>query len=210
MCEWMAANAAFRLLSGVKITDMKSLTQAIQALHDTYKVPHVVITSVKLSGANGTSNSKDSDNLSIMGSTMTSSGKARPFKIAFPAIDCYFCGTGDMFGALMVVRMREAVSNVEGLAQKASWLSADDVATLDLPLAKAAEKVLASMHEMLSKTCEGMKRVVERTQRGMTEEEKADEKKQQLLRSKGAELQLVRNLECLRSPVAEFRAEVLS
>lgn len=180
---------------------MSSLTQAIQALHDTYRVPHIVITSVKLSA-----DPDHSSDLSIVGSSMTTAGKARPFKIAFPAIDCYFCGTGDMFGALMVVRMREAVSNVPGLAQTPSWLSGDDVATLELPLVKAAEKVLASMHELLSKTCEGMAEVVGRTQRGMSEGERADEKKQQLLRSKGAELQLVRNLECLRSPVAQFRA----
>src|SRR5687767_7962438 len=38
-----------RQLSEVKINDLKSLTQAIQALHDKYQIPHVVITSVTLS-----------------------------------------------------------------------------------------------------------------------------------------------------------------
>lgn len=175
---------------------MGSLTQAIQALHDTYRVPHVIITSVNLSAPDA--------HLSVVGSTMTSSGRARLFKIVFPSIDCYFCGTGDMFGALTVVRLREAVSAVPGLASVASWISPDDVGPLDLPLARAAEKVLASMHELLSRTSEGMKAVVDRTAARLPEP--ADERTQQILRSKGSELQLVRNLECLRSPATEFKA----
>ena len=180
---------------------MESLAKAIQALHETYSIPHIVITSVNLSAPD-----HPDSHLSVVGSTMTSSGKARLFKIVFPAIDCYFSGTGDMFAALMVIRMREAVASVPGLGETASWRSGDDVATLDLPLARAAEKVLASMHELLSRTSQGMTAVVERTRKGMTEDEKKDEKKLQLVRSKASELQLVRNLDCLRAPVVEFRA----
>ena len=190
------------MLSGVKIVDMATLAEAIQALHTTYCIPHVVITSVNLSAPD-----HPDSHLSVVGSTMTSSGKARLFKIVFPAIDCYFSGTGDMFAALMVVRMREAVSAVPGLGDTPSWLSADDVPTLDLPLARAAELVLDSMHELLERTSQGMTAVVERTRQGLTEAERADEKKLQLVRSKGAELQLVRNLECLRTPTVEFRAK---
>lgn len=193
-----------RLLSGVKIVDMDSLAQAIQALHSQYRIPHVVITSVNLSAPD-----HPPSHLSVVGSSMTSDGKARLFKIVFPSIDCYFSGTGDMFAALMVVRMREAVSNVPGLGDRASWLSDDATPTLELPLVKAAEKVLASMHEVLSRTSEGMKRVVERTVAEMTEEEKADQKKGHLVQTKAAELQLVRHPECIRSPTIEFKAKVL-
>lgn len=181
---------------------MTTLTQAIQTLHDTYRIPHVVITSVTLSSPD-----HPDSHLSVVGSTMNSTGRARLFKIVFPAIDCYFSGTGDMFGALMVIRMREAVSAVPGLSEVNSWLSGDEVKTLDLPLVKAAEKVLASMHEMLERTSQGMTRVVEKMRIGMSEEEKKDEKKLQLVRSKGSELQLVRNLECLKAPAAQFHAK---
>lgn len=180
---------------------MTTLAHAIQTLHDIYRIPHIVITSVTLSSPN-----HPDSHLSVVGSTMTSTGQARLFKIVFPSIDCYFSGTGDMFGALMVIRMREAVSAVPGLSETDSWLSGDDVPTLELPLAKAAEKVLASMHEMLERTSQGMTRVVEKMRIGLSDDEKKDEKKLQLVRSKGAELQLVRNLECLKSPVAEFHA----
>lgn len=203
-----------RLLSDVKISDMASLTEAIQVLHDKYRVPHVIITSVNLPAAD-----QPDGHLSVVGSTMTSTGRARLFKIVFPSIDCYFCGTGDMFGALMVVRMREAVSAVPGLSERPSWVSPDDVAPTDLPAAKAAETVLASMHELLERTCKGMPAVVDRTKKEMEqvgagapplqpgEDEAA--KKEQLLRSKGAELQLVRNQACLRSPSTRFNAKAL-
>lgn len=190
-----------RLLSGVKIVDMDSLAQAIQALHDTYRIPHVVITSVNFSAPD-----HPDSHLSVVGSTMSSTGKARLFKIVFPAIDCYFSGTGDMFAALMVIRMREAVSAIPGLGDEPSWRSPDDAPVLSLPLARAAEAVLASMHELLGRTSQGMTAVVERTRAELSDADRADDRKRQLVRSKAAELQLVRNLDCLRDPAVEFRA----
>ncbi|POR36370.1 Putative pyridoxal kinase C6F6.11c [Tolypocladium paradoxum] len=192
------------LLSDVKIVDMETLNQAIQALHDRYRISHVVITSVKLSSPD-----HPADHLSVVGSSMTSSGKARLFKIVFPAIDCYFCGTGDMFGALTTMRMREAVEKVPGLSQRPNWLSDDNTPVLELPLAKAIEKVLASMHEVLSKTRDGMAAVVEHTRATMTDDDKSDETKAHFVKTKAAELQLVRNLDCLRIPAVEFKAKAI-
>lgn len=189
-----------RQLSGVTITDLTSLTQAIQALHDKYNIPHVVITSVTLSAPES--------HLSVVGSSRTSSGKARLFKIVFPAIKCYFSGTGDMFGALMVVRLREAAA-ADGVSDRPSWLSDDAVASTELPLAKAARKVLASMHEVLAKTADGMTRVVERTENEIGKMAKADEKSAHLVKSKAAELQLVRNLGCLQAPEVQFEVTAL-
>lgn len=174
-------------------------------MHDKYAVPHIVITSVNLEAPD-----HPPSHLSVVGSTMTSTGKARLFKIVFPSIDCYFSGTGDMFAALMVFRMREAVYHADpDLRHKNSWLSDDSVDVLDLPLVKAAEKVLASMHEVLSKTRDGMKAVVEKTMVKMSAKDLVDESKVQSVRSKAAELKLVRNLDCLRSPSAEFRAKAI-
>lgn len=148
--------------------------------------------------------------MSVVGSTRTSTGKSRLFKIHFPVFDCYFSGTGDMFAALMVVRMREAVYNAGSeLRETASWLSGDEVQPLDLPLAKAAEKVLASMHEVLSRTCDSMtiemRQEVANLEKGLSEEE--EQRRLHLIRSRAAELKLVRNLGCLRSPNIAYRAE---
>ncbi|KAH6619697.1 Ribokinase-like protein [Chaetomium sp. MPI-SDFR-AT-0129] len=195
------------LLSDVPITDMASIGRAIQAMHTRYKIPHIVITSVSVPHPDHPTAS-----LSVVGSTITSDGRARAFKIVFPAIDCYFCGTGDMFAALMVVRMRQAVhaasSSAAGgvsLEQRESWVSDDSVEAVDLPLARAAEKVLASMHEVLAQTAERRAAVVEAAEK----EVGGDEKKLYLLKTKAAELRLVRHLDSLRFPKVEFRATAL-
>ncbi|OAA49394.1 pyridoxine kinase [Metarhizium rileyi] len=191
------------LLSAVKIVDLVSLSAAIQALHDKYRIPHVIITSVSFSPEQPPSH------LSVIGSSMTSTGKARLFKISFPSIDCYFCGTGDMFGALLTARMREAVQSVPGLASCASWLSDDTVSAVELPLARAAEQVLASMHEVLTKTRDAMPSVIERTRARLKEDDRVSGKGEQQIKSKASELQLVQNLECLRSPGVQFKAQQL-
>src|SRR5271170_1646718 len=99
---------------------MQTLTEAIAALHTKYRVPHIVITSVTLPAPAST------PSLFVIGSTMTSTAKPRIFKIEVPAIDSFFSGTGDMFAALMVVRLKEAVTAVPGLGQTDAWLSRDD------------------------------------------------------------------------------------
>ncbi|KAK1636683.1 pyridoxal kinase [Colletotrichum phormii] len=206
------------LLSGVKITDMQTLQTAIRALHTKYRIPHVVITSVSLASPD-----HPPSHLSVVGSSMSpSTGEPRLFKIVFPAIDAYFSGTGDMFAALMTVRIREAViaaststsaSVSEGqqqLKDRESWLSGDDVDALDLPLAKAAEMVLASMHEVLTQTARGMHEVVAAAggDEALAETEEG-RTRLHLLKSKSAELKLVRNLASLREPTVELRARRL-
>ncbi|KFG86966.1 pyridoxine kinase [Metarhizium anisopliae] len=190
------------LLSEVKIVDMESLNTAIQALHDKYRIPHVIITSVNFSPPG-----QPPSHLSVIGSSMTSIGKARLFKITFPSIDCYFCGTGDMFGALVTARMREAVQSVPGLINRANWLSDDTVSAAQLPLARAAEKVLASMHEVLTKTRDAMPGIIERTRARLTEEKRVNRKGERQITSKASELQLVQNLDVLRSPGVQFKAQ---
>lgn len=195
------------MLSGVKITDMASLKSAIQALHERYHVPHVVITSVNLPD-------QPAGHLSVVGSSMTSDFRPRLFQIVFPAIDCYFSGTGDMFAALITVRMRQTVfgqaSTARELQRRRSWLSGDDTGVLDLPLVHAVEMVLASMHEVLAKTAEGMGAALKTGEpAGSSPATAVDEKAAHLARSKSAELKLVRNLASLREPVVEYKAKTI-
>lgn len=183
---------------------MASLERAIGVMHERYGVPHIVITSVSIPHPDHPVSS-----LSVVGSSMTSRREARPFKIVFPSIDCYFSGTGDMFSALMAVRMREAVVTTPGLSGTRSWLSEDEVGAAELPLARAAEKVLASMNDVLDKTSRAMAEEVARAKAevvaGLGEEEA--KRRLRLLQSRAAELRLARNLESLRSPVVVCRAQ---
>ena len=58
------------LLSDVQITDMKSVVQAITKLHTTYRVPHIIVTSLRLSRQSGKRRkSNESDTLAVVGST---------------------------------------------------------------------------------------------------------------------------------------------
>ena len=108
-----------------------------------------------------------------------------------------------MFAALTVVRLREAVTE-EGLGGVRGWISRDEVEPENLPLARAAEKVLASMHAVLVKTKNFRDEVLEREAA-----EDHDEKKMHLIKTKAAEVRLVRKLDDLRHPVVQFKAEGL-
>lgn len=193
----------YRWLSGVKIVNMQTLTQAIAALHSTYRVPHILITSVSLPTPEA------APSLSVIGSTMTSAGNPRIFKVQVPKIDCYFSGTGDMFAALILVRLREAVSKIQGLGQTGAWLSPDNVKPTELPLAIATEKASASMQEVLIRTKKSRDDELEAFQSkvGGRNPGLHDDKLSHRIITKASEVRLVRNMECLRSPQVVFRAE---
>ncbi|KAK3208727.1 hypothetical protein GRF29_77g1778644 [Pseudopithomyces chartarum] len=207
-------------LSDTTITDLDSLAAAIQILHKKYQVPHVIITSLRLTRDNRTISSRvpsrtpskapsanvsghqtpvesphldptkihsasgSSQNISsahldpetshpaatsapdsaapppppqldepedesikditIIGSTATSDFKPRLFRIDTPELPLFFSGTGDMFAALTIPRLIEAVHASStpdlDLTSIPSWRSPDDVAPEDLPLAKACQK----------------------------------------------------------------------
>lgn len=191
-------------LSGVKIVDMDTLKQAITTLHEQYRIPHITITSIAFPTPGA------SPSLSVVGSTFNSGSKPRIFGIKIPAIDCFFSGTGDMFAALMLVRFREAVNNVPGLMETAAWVSDDSVPSTELPLAKATEKVLASMHEVLSNTKIKRDEELEKyNKQARGRDALSDEKKLRLVKSKAAEVRLVRNLGALKNPDVKFRAEMV-
>ena len=62
-----------------------------------------------------------------------------------------------MFAALLVARLREACAAAD-LLHTASWMPDDAVPAVELPLARATERVLASMQAVLEKTVEARDR----------------------------------------------------
>ena len=116
-----------------------------------------------------------------------------------------------MLAALMVVRLREAVCAVEGLGQTESWVSGDEVAATDLPLARAVERALASMQEVLARTLVKRDREIAAWEDKHAASGAGDdvdvEKQRHLMRTKAAEVSLVRNLECLKHPEVKYQAE---
>ena len=188
-----------RVLAEVPITSLNTLKAAIAKLHARHRIPHIIVTSVSFDDA--------SPILSVVGSTRRTDGSPRFFKIDVPRLDCFFSGTGDMFAALMVVRLREAITTAQ-LGSNSAWLSPDNVEPLDLPLAKAGEKALGSMHAVLAKTMERRDQILAGNGRGpMVVDE--SEHRRYLRETKAAEVQLVRNLEDLRHPIVRYKAEAL-
>lgn len=113
-----------------------------------------------------------------------------------------------MFAALMVARLREACQDAD-LLTTAHWQSPDDTFPTELPLAKAAEKVLASMHAVLAKTMHVRREEIEKLEDegkrelnvGVGEEAGDDKTKERHLRlTKAAEVRVVRNWRDLVEP----------
>ncbi|KAF1814024.1 putative pyridoxal kinase [Eremomyces bilateralis CBS 781.70] len=218
------------LLSESTINSISDLTQAVEKLHREYQIPHIIITSLRLkdgdlstlTSARTTPShtpppSTVSSTMTIVGSTAKSDHTPRLFRIDIPAIPCFFSGTGDMFAALTVARLREAVAHAEpAITNTARWQSPDEVPATELPLAKSTEKVLASMQAVLAKTYETMEvemaawdQGINREQ-GIREEGKAD-KERHLAKMKASEVRLIRNQEDLRNPphLEKFKARAV-
>lgn len=128
------------------------------------------------------------------------------FKIEVTHLPVYFTGTGDMFAALLVARLREQVE-IAGVSETKGWRSADEVTSTDLPLAKAAEKVVGSMQAVLTKTYEGYLKnqsvIEEQTRKVGTDGEEDDEeiaKIKHMQSMKAIELKVIRNVQDLVHP----------
>lgn len=194
------------LLSGVKITDMTSLVLAITRLHKIYQIPNVIVTSLRIDRATGQRRpSNQTGTIAVVGSTCRKDLSPRIFQVTVPSLPIFFSGTGDMFAGLMVVRLREAVLNTPDVAKTASWQSPDEVTATDLPLAKATEKTLESMHAVLMKTAKARDEEINARQQtvvGNADGEDA-EKRLHLLQTRASEVRVVRCVEDLRKPKLE-------
>ena len=111
-------------------------------------------------------------------------------------------------------KTRDGASGRKGsqaLSATAGWVSGPEVAAEDLPLARAVEKVVGGMQEVLVQTMrerdEELARVdgAERKERGEVE----SERREHLRRTKAAEVRVVRNLACLRRGKVMCRARAV-
>lgn len=185
----------FRILCGIKVDSLSSLSLAIDTLHSLYQIPHIVITSVTFPSASST----EAEEMLCAGSSITSTGASRKFFLPVPIIPGVFVGTGDMFSALTLARFREQ-AELSGLLDTESWLSDDSVKVTALPLARALEQVLGSMHRVLERT-----RVVrDRKRAAMALEE--DKKMDNVRMMKVSELQLVKGQRDLLQPGNDYKA----
>ncbi|EPS45112.1 hypothetical protein H072_863 [Dactylellina haptotyla CBS 200.50] len=182
-------------LTGIKLTSPADALTALTKLHADFKTPHIIISSIQ--------SIVNKNEYICVGSSMTSDGKPRAFSITVPMLQGPFVGTGDMFASLMVSRFRHAAADANLLA-KSNWMSSDDVAATDLPLARAAEMVLASMDRVLKKTGEARDKKVKALDEN---DEGVDAPLKRARYMRAAELRLVQCVEEIQRPVIKYTAK---
>ncbi|KAG0067179.1 putative pyridoxal kinase [Linnemannia elongata] len=167
------------VLADKKITDVRSCMEVIDILHDA-GVENVVITSVSLlpsdvaahqavgqNGAtsNGSSKREEAEEESmycVCSNRRSKDDTPRVFAIGFPTYDGYFTGTGDLFSALLVARLDEAVqqeagSSLEGQEKSAPVTNGHLGASKETALSRACIKVVATMRAVVLRTYQAQK-----------------------------------------------------
>ncbi|KAF9905190.1 putative pyridoxal kinase [Linnemannia zychae] len=180
------------ILADKNITDVKSCMQVIDILHGA-GVENVVITSVSLRpsdvaahhavGQNGftTNGTRKGEQAQtdekeamycVCSSRNSKDSGSRVFAIGFPTYDGYFTGTGDLFSALLVARLDEAVqqnesqveSKQEGQEEPATLTNGHHHgAETDTALSRACIKVVATMRAVVLRTYQAQKGVTGRS-----------------------------------------------
>lgn len=122
-----------------------------------------------------------------------------------------------MSAGLMAARLREACAH-SNLLERAGWAPDDDVEAVELPLAKATEKVLSSMQIVLEKTLAARDAEMKTfgtspgaSVGGVEGEENSDSeaKRRYLAETKAAEVRVVRHAKDLLHPQDRYKAEAL-
>jgi len=172
-------------LTDCTIDSLDSVALCLKELHRRYHVSHVVISSLRLDS--------HPDKILCCGSTATSSFQPRTFLIEAPYIRGTFVGTGDLFAALLLVWLH---NNVDRLVPE------DSVCGPDLPLARALERVVGTMQEVLRKSKEAMDRQLKEDGdlTGLPDREKLVK----LMRA--AELRLVQSQTSILTPRVDIKA----
>ncbi len=67
------------LLSDTKISDMKSLVTAITKMHEEYRIPHIIVTSLHISPKTGRRNS-NAETIAVVGSSCRTGMLPSPFQ----------------------------------------------------------------------------------------------------------------------------------
>lgn len=174
-----------QVLSGYKLDSVESIPGVLRALHQQYRIRHIVISSLSLDSHPGV--------ILCCGSTATAHFEPQPFIIEAPIVKGQFVGTGDLFAALLLTRLHPFIDRLT---------PAEDVPANELPLATALELVIASMQGILKNTKVAMDRQLEKEgdMTSLTDKEK-------LVRVfRAAELRLVNSQKDLINPTVVFKA----
>ncbi|RUS20576.1 pyridoxal kinase [Endogone sp. FLAS-F59071] len=140
------------------ITSLPTALQAVTAIHD-LGPPYVIVTTLSLPDADIPQSlrsfpSASYPSLYCLGSHRpTRAASPHQFLITFPAYPGYFTGAGDLFSALVVARLAEAIE------EEHNEIDVGIGAVSDMPpLARAVTKVVASVNAVVRRTSEAQRK----------------------------------------------------
>jgi len=186
------------VLTDVKIADYASLRQAIMVLHEQYRVPNVVISSIPLrdwlkdhlpSQVRPASENTDTDYLLCICSS-ASPDHTPTFSAHVQSVPClpgYFSGVGDLFSALVL-------AHFNGSTDASSAALADS----ETPLSHAVSHALSKTHAMLTLTDEYARTLPEEDRLPTDEELDGRDPDRRIRRMRGRELRLIQGQDILR------------
>ena len=175
------------LLTGVVITSLKSLKQALSAFHDLYDIPHIIISSAPSTQLDDVAPGQ----LVCVGSSRPKGSKVdQQFVITFPSLPEHYEGVGDVFSSLVLANFEQPWSG-------------------PCPLSRTAELAIASLQGILNRTREHAIKTIGQTLdiTGRKPDETAEERIRRLI---GVELRLVQSWKDIREPNVIHRAKPLS
>lgn len=181
-------------MTDTKIEDRASLQTALTALHKTYSVPHVVISSIPLKPwliniipPDSRPSTPDQDFLLCITSSQNTSSDDVLSEIhicRIPLIPGYFSGVGDLFSALVLAHFKSRTTSTES--------------TPESPLAHATSLALTKTHAILQLTHEYASTLPPEDRTTTDEELDAKEPERKIRRMKGRELRLIQGQDILR------------
>lgn len=187
-----------RVLTGIKIDGLNSLRSAINVLHQEYKVPHIVISSIPLKPflrnalpPNQRPNAvQNTDHLLCICSSRNNVGPGKPpSTVHAHAVSCipgYFSGVGDLFSALVLAYFYE----YEYDPHDASGLT---------PLSAAASQALTKTRAIVQLTHDHARYLPEDERTETDEEKDRAEPMRKIKRMRGRELRVIQGMEIIRS-----------
>lgn len=193
-------------LADKEITDLDSLAGVLQAIHQR-GVPHVVITSVDLkeSVLNLIGTSAKNGAMVLVGSS--NEGQQRPWFIQSPEVEGYFSGVGDLFSALLVGRFQLQTSNS---SQEKYEEGPKEGGAPDTDLSLAAEKAVAGLQGVLSKTSEAIAASEPLPTQAEREAAHIDDTQFRVEVMRRRELKVVQSRQAIETPVVQYKARWMS
>ena len=145
------------------MTDAASLRHALQTLHETYRVPNVVISSIPLKpwltkllppNLRPPADAADADYLACIASSRANSespaaaDSTAVYAKTFPCLPGYFSGVGDLFSALVLAHFHPTTPLSSGAPASGSC----PLGPTETPLSRAASLALTKTHALLALT----------------------------------------------------------